>query len=332
MALPPADIPLGAVGWFTTRDVERIDVLGGTVVSYELSAAETAPPDAMDQVARTLRRRLDAMDIDGSLEVHGHRVLVALPGLTGGPDTELARDAAFRMALVDAEHPVLRQLAPAAEVEVDVDTWDARYSGRVYQMPYARASTRELLVDYVRAYPVGDDREWAFERVDGYGDVPAHWRTYVVRTDVGLGPGSVAGATVVEDQRTGRPEVDVEFDDASGRAFEQLTRSHAGDKLAILLRGDVASAPVIMEAIPGGHARITLGAAGSRDELEAEARALALDLRAGSLPAPLREVDRMHWPASWRPVFFARLTIALAIGLAAFGLAWLVASRLRARV
>jgi preprotein translocase subunit SecD len=63
--------------------------------------------------------------------------------------------------------------------------------------------------------------------------------------------------------------------------FQQVTRENIKKRLAIVLDGNVYSAPVIQDEIPGGRAQIT-GRFNS-----AEARDLAIVLRAGALPAPV---------------------------------------------
>jgi preprotein translocase subunit SecD len=71
-----------------------------------------------------------------------------------------------------------------------------------------------------------------------------------------------------------------------GRAeFARVTGNNVNRYLAIVLDGDVASAPVIRERIPGGNASITgnFNVENSKD--------LAIVLRAGALPAPVKPVE-----------------------------------------
>jgi preprotein translocase subunit SecD len=71
-----------------------------------------------------------------------------------------------------------------------------------------------------------------------------------------------------------------------GRAeFAAVTGNNVGRQLAIVLDGTVSSAPNIRERIPSGDASIT----GSFDVNNA--RDLAIVLRAGALPAPVRDVE-----------------------------------------
>ena len=86
----------------------------------------------------------------------------------------------------------------------------------------------------------------------------------------------------VEPDQFGRPIVEFKLNDEGGRKFGMLTGDNIHRQLAIILDGRVFSAPTIQSRIPGGSGIIT----GSfSDE---EARDLALVLRAGALPAPLK--------------------------------------------
>ncbi len=95
----------------------------------------------------------------------------------------------------------------------------------------------------------------------------------------------VAGDRLVDSQPTydenNLPSVSFRFDSAGGRRFGQATSENVGRQLAIVLDGQVISAPVIRSAILGGNGIIT-----GRFTVQ-QAQDLALLLRAGALPAPL---------------------------------------------
>ncbi|MBI3077953.1 MAG: protein translocase subunit SecD [Deltaproteobacteria bacterium] len=78
------------------------------------------------------------------------------------------------------------------------------------------------------------------------------------------------------------PYVSLTFDSRGARAFERITGEHVKERLAIVLDGTVYSAPVIQERISGGRAQIT------GQFTEDEVRDLAIVLRAGALPAPVK--------------------------------------------
>lgn len=87
------------------------------------------------------------------------------------------------------------------------------------------------------------------------------------------------------DQRDGQPVVNFRFDSAGARQFGEVTRSAVGRPFAIVLDGEVISAPVIREPIMGGSGQI------SGNFTVQAANDLAILLRAGALPAPLNVLE-----------------------------------------
>jgi preprotein translocase subunit SecD len=84
---------------------------------------------------------------------------------------------------------------------------------------------------------------------------------------------------------SGEAYVSVTFNSVGTRVFGELTEQNVGKRLAIVLDGNVHSAPVIRERIPSGQAQITGGFTPD------EARDLAIVLRAGALPAPVQILE-----------------------------------------
>jgi preprotein translocase subunit SecD len=84
---------------------------------------------------------------------------------------------------------------------------------------------------------------------------------------------------------SGEPYVSLTFNSQGTRVFGDLTEQNVGKRLAIVLDGNVHSAPVIRERIPSGQAQITGGFTPE------EARDLAIVLRAGALPAPVQVLE-----------------------------------------
>ena len=79
--------------------------------------------------------------------------------------------------------------------------------------------------------------------------------------------------------------VGLEFSDEGGKKFADLTARNIGKQIAIVLDGEVLTAPVVQEAITGGRAQIS----GSRNVEEAEH--LAILLRSGSLPVKIEVLE-----------------------------------------
>ncbi len=86
-------------------------------------------------------------------------------------------------------------------------------------------------------------------------------------------------------QHLGSWEISLEFKREAARKFASITGKNINKRLAIVLDDVVQSAPAILERIPHGRARIT-GQFSAED-----ARDLAIVLRAGALPAPLKIVE-----------------------------------------
>jgi preprotein translocase subunit SecD len=93
-------------------------------------------------------------------------------------------------------------------------------------------------------------------------------------------------ARVALDSQFHEPYVALEFDDIGAKLFEQITGANVKKRLAIILDDNVYSAPVIQERIAGGRAQIT----GRFDTKEASD--LAIVLRAGALPAPVKIIEQ----------------------------------------
>lgn len=83
----------------------------------------------------------------------------------------------------------------------------------------------------------------------------------------------------------GKPMVELSFDKDGAKIFDRVTFQNIGRRLAIVLDGVVHSAPVIRDRISGGNAQISGGFTNE------EAKDLALVLRAGALPAPVKIIE-----------------------------------------
>jgi preprotein translocase subunit SecD len=87
---------------------------------------------------------------------------------------------------------------------------------------------------------------------------------YVQKTPL-LDHTAISSATVTTDTSTGAPQIDVEFSEVGRELFAAITKENINKRLAIVLDGQLYSAPVIRTEIPGGKAQIT----GSFTEQEA---------------------------------------------------------------
>ncbi len=95
----------------------------------------------------------------------------------------------------------------------------------------------------------------------------------------------LSDAQVRIDPRFNDPYVSIDFNAVGAKRFDQITAANVGKRMAIVLDDSVYSAPVIRERISGGSAQI------SGSFTEQEATDLAIILRAGSLPAPVKILE-----------------------------------------
>src|SRR3954467_2617523 len=152
--------------------------------------------------------------------------------------------------------------------------------------------------------------EPAYPRVDSLLSIPAvarqlprgitlRWSS--APTSVGVQPvrflyaldekSIVTGSNLVDakaqlDPLTNGPIVTFELDRAGGRRFGDETGKHVGDFMAILLDGRVQGRPPVIQSRIGRNGQITLGG-----KTIQEAQDLALTLKAGALPIPLKIVE-----------------------------------------
>ncbi|UNM06443.1 MAG: protein translocase subunit SecD [Holosporaceae bacterium] len=106
--------------------------------------------------------------------------------------------------------------------------------------------------------------------------------SYLVKNKVEVSGEMLTNAGV---DSQGEAKVTFSLDATGARKFAEVTQKNIGRPFAIILDEKVVSAPVIQSVIPGGRGEIT-----GRFTLQ-EARNLAILLRAGALPAPLRVLE-----------------------------------------
>ncbi|OQY19757.1 MAG: protein translocase subunit SecD [Desulfobacteraceae bacterium 4572_35.1] len=105
----------------------------------------------------------------------------------------------------------------------------------------------------------------------------------------------LSDAQVRIDTRFNEPYVAIDFNSVGAQRFDQVTAANVGKRMAIVLDDTIYSAPNIRERISGGSAQI------SGSFTEQEATDLAIILRAGSLPAPVKILeDRTVGPSLGR--------------------------------
>jgi len=116
-------------------------------------------------------------------------------------------------------------------------------------------------------------------------DSPLAGTSVAVKRLGGIRGDSLTGAQAGVDARNNEDVVNIQFDSQGGQKFAKLSTENVNKQFAIILDGEVISAPVFNEPILGGSAQIS-------GSFNAEtANALAIQLRSGALPVPLTVVE-----------------------------------------
>lgn len=243
-----------------------IQVAPGT---YKLSDAEAGriKDNAADQVLETIRNRIDQFGVaEPTIIRQGpDELVIQLPGVK---DPKRAIDIIGKTALL--EFKIVDDTAQvAAELPqgIALDGDDA------------------MLAEFKDRIPQGD--EILFKRVVNNETGEAYKVPYLLKSKTLITGDLLTEARVNIDQRFNEPYVSLKFNPAGASLFEEITGANVQKKLAIILDGNVYSAPVIREKITGGDAQISGGFS-----ME-EAKDLAIVLRAGALPAPVKMLQNV---------------------------------------
>jgi preprotein translocase subunit SecD len=222
-------------------------------IAYTLALSPNARSQIMklaaDQALETIRNRVDQFGVSEPdiRPQAGHRILIQLPGVK---DPKRAIDLIGKTALLEFK------------LLDEENSLEDALKGNV-------PSGSEIL------YQSAMDRKTAQKK-----QVP-----YLLKRRAVLTGEYITDARVQIDSQYGEPYVSLSFDSRGARIFERVTGENIDKRLAIILDGNVYSAPVIRDRISGGKAQITGSFAMD------EAKDLAIVLRAGALPAPVKVLE-----------------------------------------
>ena len=134
---------------------------------------------------------------------------------------------------------------------------------------------------------------------------------HLIRKRIMVSGENLVDAQPAFEQISNRPVVNFRFDNTGARRFGAVTQENVGEPFAIVLDGNVISAPVIREPILGGSGQI------SGNFTVESANDLAILLRAGALPAPLEIIEERTVGPGLGADSIRAGAIACVIGLAA---------------
>lgn len=239
-------------------------------ITDETQALEKAIP-AMDRVLRSLGVGA------GPGEPAGPRPTSAVQQLLGGADSAQRADT----TAADAGTGVLASLIQPA-----VLPGRAQVPGEyvVPESAYPRVDSILHIPDVRRLLPRGVDLLWGNQAVSV--GVTSYRPLYALENEALIDGRNLTDATAQIDPLTNGPIVQFQLDRAGGRRFGAGTGRHIGDYMAIVLDGRVQGQPPVIQGRIDRNGQITLG-----NRSLQEAQDLALTLRAGALPIPLRIVE-----------------------------------------
>lgn len=183
-----------------------------------------------------------------------HRVKVEMKRVDEGSDLM------ERVMRYVEEHP-----GDAAGVQTEMDPWvleDIAADGlprntQHFRDIYARAAERQALEAFFEGLARKDatfkppgDHQLVFEHV-ARADEAAYWRSYYVRAKTLLSDRDIASAEQ-RDNDGGRPMALFTLNAEGAKQLAEVSRANAGHKVAVLVDGEVWSAPVINGEMRGG--------------------------------------------------------------------------------
>ncbi len=215
-----------------------LDIRGGTSFLIRLVKGDKdVTKNMLDQAVEVIRKRVDQFGGGEPIisPVGSDRILVQIPGLDTAK-IQQARD----------------QLSKVAKLE--------------FRMVYPDNGERLKAINESKEVIPPDYRIEVY-KMHAEGNEPAREERLLVKKKADLGGDHVTEAHAGYGNQGW--EVALKFDSEGAKKFGEITAANVGHRFAIVLDGDVQSAPVIRDAIYGGNAQITGNFA------EKEARGLA---------------------------------------------------------
>ena len=245
----------------------EVDSAGtANALMWELREAESKriKDSAINQALETIRNRIDQFGVAEPLvQRQGlKQIVVQLPGVR---DPKRAKDLIKETALLE-----FKMLDEENQMKLD--------------LPARIPKDREAEVVKQAEAKLPEGSQVLFERAVERDTGREYRIPYLVKKRVML-TGDVLSDARVSIGQFNDPYVSITFDGKGGREFERITGDNVKKRMAIVLDNTIYSAPVIQERISGGRAQIT-GTFTTQ-----EANDLAIVLRAGALPAPLKIIQ-----------------------------------------
>jgi len=272
-------------------DLKRLETVQPPSFAFSLTNSETAymKKNILSQAVENIRNRVDQFGVTEPI-IHpqsGEQIVVELPGIKNPARAIqiIGKTAQLEFMLVKENPKFLSKLIKNTKHLPDGIYAGSKPvtspSGETINSPYLWAYNKNELTkffkgkvppEYIIGYEVHRDKR---TNITSY-------QTYVLEKNVSMTGDMLTSARMQIGGQYNQPYVGIRFNSRGAKLFDQLTAAHVGERLAIVLDNIVYSAPVIRERISGGVAQIT------GNFTEDESKDLAIVLRAGALPAPVK--------------------------------------------
>jgi preprotein translocase subunit SecD len=257
--------------------VRGLDLQGGLQVLLEadLPPGSTVRAEDLQTARNIIENRVNGLGVSEPvvLVAGNNRILVELPGIG---DTEQAVATIRQTALlefVELERADLSLLGIPGAIRTDFGLGATEDAGlaetpTTTPVPASTPTGEATTAESTPANPEPTEQVFTSDRI---------FHTVMTGADL-------AEALVTQDQ-VGNLGVSFDLTERGAQVFGDYTSAHVGDLLGIVLDGTLISAPVINQPITGGNGIIT------GQFTAEEANGLAVQLRFGRLPVPLRIVE-----------------------------------------
>jgi preprotein translocase subunit SecD len=240
-----------------------LDLKGGTHMTMELEV-DKLPKDvplneAMAQAIEIIRNRIDQYGVaEPIIARQGARwIVVQLPGISDSAQAKelVGKTALLEFRMVDESDKARAALNKILEL------------GNPFNGPAVSTAAAKLVPEGMQLFKGKDNA------------------IFLLSKNVPLTGANLETAKVETGGDYGLPVVAFKFKPDAATTFANLTQANVGKNMAIVLDEIVYSAPVIKGRIAGGSGII------EGQFTPEDAKALAIVLRAGALPAPVRVIE-----------------------------------------
>jgi SecD/SecF fusion protein len=206
-----------------------LDLQGGTSFLVQMKTNNLANPDdaggALSQAVEVLRKRIDQFGVAEPViqPESGNRILIQLPGLS-----EAVKESARA------------QITNSAYLEFRL----------------VKEDSQQIIANHLPIPPGYELLKQVAPPVEDGKPQPVEEAVVKKRAENGLA-GDIIKDAMVGRGNMGEPEIEFRLNDNGAKRFGEVTRNSIGRQLAIVLDGQLYSAPVIQSAIETGSGEIT---------------------------------------------------------------------------